>query len=162
LRLCGNSLAFILYFEMSSTPVTPRSRAGSRSRTSSRLTVPQLRPTHSLSNLHGHAHRTPSPSRHSPSLHAAAAASAPTIPHDTALDSSASSVAEAEGILVQDAGADLAAIDDGEISAVGTLAAGSSDEDSKKTLRDQLRKTLSQKTSFSGEIMMSAAPISLP
>lgn len=50
-----------------------------------------------------------------------------------------------EGILLQDVDADVETVDSDEAVAVGQLDAG--DEVSKKTLRDQLRRTLKSKPS---------------
>lgn len=127
----------------------PRSRTPSRSatpgpvppRSPSRLVVPHtLRPTHSLSNLHVHSHA-------SPAIHSALL-SLPTQSTNHELDSSASSVIEADGILVHGVDAEVDTVDGDDGNAVGFVVA---DEDSKKNLRDQLRQTLSKRQLSVGE-----------
>jgi vacuolar fusion protein MON1 len=71
-----------------------------------------------------------------------------TPPTNHELDSSASSVDNVEGILVQEADTDVDTVDDEEGNAVGYIAA---DPESKQNLRDQLRRTLSKRQSNTGE-----------
>jgi vacuolar fusion protein MON1 len=71
-----------------------------------------------------------------------------TPPTNHELDSSASSVDNVEGILVQEADADVDTIDDEDGNAVGYIVA---DPESKQNLRDQLRRTLSKRQSNAGE-----------
>ena len=71
----------------------------------------------------------------------------PTPPPNPELDSSASSVVNVEGILVQEADADVDTIDDEDGNAVGYITA---DPGSKQNLRDQLRRTLSKRQSNTG------------
>jgi hypothetical protein len=144
------------YLRMS---LTPRSRTPSRTgtpipgRSPSRLVVPHtLRPTHSLSNLHVHSHGSPSAMSATlpttlPTQSASVTAHA-TPPTNHELDSSASSVDNVEGILVQENDVDVDTIDDEEGNAVGYIAA---DPESKQNLRDQLRRTLSKRQSNAGE-----------
>ena len=124
----------------------PRSRTPSRSgtpgpvpaRTPSRLVVPHtLRPTHSLSNLHVHSHSSPT---QVPPL--------PIQPSNHELDSSASSVVDADGILIQGVDAEVDTVEGDDGNAVGYVAAG---EGSKKNLRDQLRQTLNKRQPSAGE-----------
>ena len=68
------------------------------------------------------------------------------------LNSSASSIADAEGILIQDLGVDESVVGEEEVTATGEVSAGAGDDESKKTLRDQLRRTLTQRASSSGEV----------
>ncbi|KAI0320195.1 trafficking protein Mon1-domain-containing protein [Amylostereum chailletii] len=68
------------------------------------------------------------------------------------IESSASSVFNVdmnEGILVPEADADVSTVDGEAGSAMGRSSSPAGDESSKKALRDQLRKTLSKKESFS-------------
>lgn len=121
-----------------------RSRTPSRSRTpnpKARLVVPSLRASTSLTNLRVHgqganAHDVPP---------------VPSLPLDqAALDSSASSVVNLdtnEGILIQDLDAEVEATDGEEGIAIGHLDSGlSRDEQSKQSLREKLRKTLSSRS----------------
>jgi len=135
--------------------LTSRSRTPSRAgtpipgRSPSHLVVPHtLRPTHSLSNLHVHSHGSPSAmSATLPAQSTSVTAHAtPSTNHE--LDSSASSVDNIEGILVQEADTDVDTVDDEERNAVGYIAA---DPGSKQNLRDQLRRTLSKRQSNTGE-----------
>ncbi|KAF7346547.1 hypothetical protein MSAN_01882800 [Mycena sanguinolenta] len=132
---------------MTDTP--PRSRTNSTRTLSrsgpSRLAIPPvLRPSPSLSNLRVHSYSAGSST-------VAVSESAPTItfqpPSNPALDSTASSVVNLdlnEGILIQDM--DEADTADGEDITVMGIA-HVTDEASKKSLRDQLRRTLSHKPS---------------
>jgi hypothetical protein len=134
---------------MAAAPNRPRSRTPSRCPTPaliipSRLATPELR-TYS-NNSHNHDHRSSPPLSTMPinipfPLHT----------HEPVLESSASSVMESDGMLLQDPDGDGSNVDEGEVTAVGTIAATSGDEDSKKTLREHLRKTLSRRSSLSGE-----------
>ena len=63
--------------------------------------------------------------------------------------SSASSVAE--GILFQEPDAEFDIIDGEQGSAAGLVESQAGNEESKKNLRDQLRRTLSKKESFTGK-----------
>ncbi|CAA7261420.1 unnamed protein product [Cyclocybe aegerita] len=130
---------------------TPRSRSISRASTPglsrpspSRLTIsPSLRPTPSLSNLHIHGHAS-TPAVDIPPLPARVV--------DNILDSSASSVIDmdpAEGILVQDIDADAEHTDAEDVETIdksGMVAI--QDEGPKQMLRDQLRKSLSQRATL--------------
>lgn len=101
----------------------------------SRLAIPPtLRASSSLTNLRVHAQPTPPP--------------VPPLPASV-LNSSASSVANldlTEGILIQDLDAEVEPIDTDEGIAIGHLDTSARTEDSKKSLRDQLRKTLTQRS----------------
>ena len=137
---------------------TPRSQAPSRSgtpapgRSPSRLVVPHtLRPTHSLSNLHVHSHNVPSAINSTLPTHSANIATQASPPTNQELDSSASSVVNVEGILVQEPDADLDTVDDEDGNAVGYIA----DPGSKQNLRDQLRRTLSKRPSNAGQLRLS-------
>jgi vacuolar fusion protein MON1 len=139
---------------------TPRSRTPSRTgtpipgRTPSRLVVPHtLRPTHSLSNLHVHSHGSPSATHAALPAQSNNIAAHTTPPVNQELDSSESSVVNVEGILVQEADADVDTIDDEDGNAVGYITA---DPGSKQNLRDQLRRTLSKPQSNAGELRLGA------
>jgi hypothetical protein len=67
------------------------------------------------------------------------------------LDSSASSVVNVEGILVQDLDAEVDTVDDEDGNAVGYIATESG---SKQSLRDNLRRTLSKRQSDGGELQL--------
>ncbi|RDB17851.1 Vacuolar fusion protein MON1 [Hypsizygus marmoreus] len=106
----------------------------------SRLAVPPtIRPSPSLSNLHIHSHAVES------------AVIPPSQSQNPALDSTASSVFNLdlnEGIMIQDVDAETESAEDITVMSLESdIDRG--EEDSKKTLRDQLRKTLSHKTSRS-------------
>jgi hypothetical protein len=82
--------------------------------------------------------------------------SAPTItfqpPPNPALDSTASSVVNLdlnEGILIQDVDAETDTVDGEDVTVMGIVH--TTDEASKKSLRDQLRKTLSHRPSRPGK-----------
>ncbi|KAJ6525298.1 trafficking protein Mon1-domain-containing protein [Mycena vulgaris] len=131
---------------------TPRTRSRTSSRTQltrsspSRLAIPPaLRPSPSLSNLRVHSYGAGSST-------VATSESAPTVtfqpPPNPALDSTASSVVNLdlnEGILIQDVDADTDTVDGEEITVMGIV--NTTDEASKKSLRDQLRRTLSHRPS---------------
>lgn len=134
------------YLQIICMSFAPRSRTPSRSgtpgpvpaRTPSRLVVPHtLRPTHSLSNLHVHSHSSPT---QVPPL--------PIQPSNHELDSSASSVVDTDGILIQGVDAEVDTVEGDDGNAVGYVAAG---EGSKKNLRDQLRQTLNKRQPSAGE-----------
>jgi len=139
--------------QMSQTPRT-RSRTTSRvgapgstvTRSSpSRLAVPPtLRPSPSLSNLHIHSHNT-----------AVEIPPIPPHPQNSVLNSSASSVVNLdlnEGILLQDVDAEVDTVDSEDVTVMGLVDSSAGDEDSKKTLRDQLRNTLSHRPSRPGKL----------
>jgi hypothetical protein len=84
-----------------------------------------------------------------PLTHSINKATQTTPPTNQELDSSASSVVNVEGILVQEADADVDIVDDEEGNAVGYIAA---DPGSKQNLRDQLRRTLSKRQSHTGKL----------
>lgn len=137
---------------------TPRSRTPSRAgtplptRSPSRLVVPALRPTHSLSNLHVHSRGTPAAPLPTTSTSVTAQTTYATAQLSTnvsnqELDSSASSMVDAEGILVQEVDAEVDTNDGEDAVAVGYVA---TEEGSKKNLRDQLRRTLSKRPSNAG------------
>ncbi|GLB38308.1 putative trafficking protein Mon1 [Lyophyllum shimeji] len=122
---------------MSRTPSGSGSPSRSRPKTPpARLVPPSIRPSPSLSNLHIHSH-------------AVELSNLPPVPpvpiqfQSQVASSSASSVIDVdmnEGILLQDADVETEAE---EITAMPLESdTGKSDEDSKKTLRDNLRKTL--------------------
>ncbi|KAG6907859.1 hypothetical protein DXG01_007123 [Tephrocybe rancida] len=129
---------------MSRTPSRARTPSGSTSGATpktppSRLVVPSsIRPSASLSNLHIHSHSVESSSNIPP---------VPTLPSHSsslALDSTASSVINLdlnEGILIQDG--DVEAEEPEEMNVMPLESdIDRGDEESKKTLRDHLRKTL--------------------
>ncbi|KDQ62528.1 hypothetical protein JAAARDRAFT_189835 [Jaapia argillacea MUCL 33604] len=130
-------------------PETPRSRKPSRAGTPipgaapSRLNPP-LRPTHSLSSLQVYTRKASStPPSPGPIQF-------PSSTSQLDVGSSASSVINmdvSEGILVPEADVEVDTVEGEEGSAIGRVAAPSADEDSKKHLRDQLRRTLSNKGS---------------
>lgn len=130
---------------MSST--RSRSRAPSRSGTSTpSIQVPSpLRLTHSTSNL-----RIPSSSQIPP---------VPAVPHhlagspSNAQTSAASSIINfdmVDGILVPETDPEVE-MDPDQVSAAGQMGTIAGDEESKKNLRAQLRKTLSKKQSLPGQ-----------
>ena len=137
---------------------TPRSGTPSRAGTPiptlspSRLVVPALRPTHSLSNLHVHSRGAPAVplSTTTTSVTAQITVATPQLSASVSnqeLDSSASSMVDAEGILVQEVDAEVDTNDVEDTVAIGYVA---TDEGSKKNLRDQLRRTLSKRPSNPG------------
>src|SRR5262245_41971563 len=134
---------------MSTTPGTPRSRTPSRVAVPSRLVISHVvRPTNSLTNLHAHAHSQAS--QGSPPRPANHLTFDPT---PQVLDSSASSIVDVDmsgGILVQDVESEAELVDVEDGNAVGQMANTAGADESKKTLRDQLRRTLSQKRSMTG------------
>lgn len=146
----------------SESGMSSRSRTPSRASTpnpalirspSSRLAVPALRPSSSLSNIRAHSYNSGS----------STIPPVPSLPHQTVnsvLDSSASSVANLDlndGILIQDLDADVEPVESEDV-ALGQVDARAGDEDSKKSLRDQLRKTLSQRPSKLGELAFVSLP----
>lgn len=134
---------------------TPCSRSISRSGTPalarsspSRLSIPPaLRQNPSLSNLHIHSHNA-TPSGADISAPPLALTSA-----DQTLNSSASSVIDmepAEGILIQDLDADVEQTDAEDVVSIDKAVANVQAEDTKKLLRDQLRKSLNHKVAHTG------------
>ncbi|KAJ7133021.1 trafficking protein Mon1-domain-containing protein [Mycena filopes] len=133
---------------------TPRTRSRTSSRTQlarsspSRLAIPPaLRPSPSLSNLRVHSYGAGSST-------VATSESAPTVSFhpqpNPSLDSTASSVVNLdlnEGILIQDVDGDADTVDGEEITVVMGIVNAATDEASKKSLRDQLRRTLSSRPS---------------
>ncbi|KAF9485853.1 DUF254-domain-containing protein [Pholiota conissans] len=128
---------------------TPRSRSISRSGTPalarsspSRLSIPPtLRPTPSLSNLHIHSHNSTPPN-------ADIIMPLPLRSADQTLNSSSSSVIDmepAEGILIQDLDADVEQTDAEDVLSIDKAVANVQGEDTKKLLRDQLRKSLNHR-----------------
>jgi hypothetical protein len=57
-----------------------------------------------------------------------------------------------EGILVQDVDAEVETIDGDEVNVAGEMNTSATDEGSKKTLQDQLRRTLSNRLPSSDDI----------
>ncbi|KAL0961249.1 hypothetical protein HGRIS_006211 [Hohenbuehelia grisea] len=156
---------------MTSTP-GPRSRTSSRATapalatrgSSSRLLIPSLRSTPSKSNLAAASYTSPATPTyaaatasqglsHTVSQGSSNTTSPPLPPPPPAtqpgmLDSSASSVANldlSEGILVQDVDAEADTAESDEVTVMGSVETTAGEEDSKRSLRDQLRKTLNQK-----------------
>ncbi|KAJ7288158.1 trafficking protein Mon1-domain-containing protein [Mycena rebaudengoi] len=116
----------------------------------SRLAIPPtLRPSPSLSNLRVHSYAAGSSTiAISESAPEVSSIPTPSWPPNPALDSTASSVVNLdlnEGILIQDVDAETDTADGEEINVMGIV--NTTDEVSKKTLRDQLRKTLSHRPS---------------
>ncbi|KAI0712079.1 trafficking protein Mon1-domain-containing protein [Earliella scabrosa] len=138
---------------MSHTPRSPRSRTPSRvpSRSGtpvppvpglspSRLpTRPVIRPVPSVSSLRVYSYG--SSASHTPN--------SPTGQLEGGEGSSGSSVVE--GILLQEPDADVDVIDGEQGIASGLVESRAGNEESKKNLRDQLRRTLSKKESFTAE-----------
>lgn len=133
---------------MSHTPRSPRSRAPSRvpSRSStpvpgpSRLSSPPVvRPVPSVSSLRVYSYG--SSATHTPA------------PAQTEISGSSSGSSVVEGILVQDTDADVDVIDGEEGNATGVVESHAGNEESKKNLREQLRRTLSKKESFGGPLL---------
>ncbi|EKM79357.1 hypothetical protein AGABI1DRAFT_74328 [Agaricus bisporus var. burnettii JB137-S8] len=137
---------------------TPRSRTVSRPTPPSlgahiasppRLVIPPLRPSPSLSSLHIHSHGTPTPNE--PEV--------PPVPYpqrDQVLESSASSVVNVdtnEGIWIQDMDTDTDITEEDPFEAAHPVAA--TNEESKKFLRDQLRKTLSDQQGHRSPVLRS-------
>lgn len=123
---------------------TPRSRTLSRpsppARASpSRLVIPPLHPSPSLSNLHIHSHNTTTSNEpEAPSLS--------TAQREQALESSASSIINVdinEGILIQDMDTDTDVAEEDSVEVARPIM--TTNEESKRLLREQLRKTLSGK-----------------
>ncbi|KAF4599518.1 Vacuolar fusion protein mon1 [Pleurotus pulmonarius] len=120
---------------------TPRSRTPSRASTpaftrpgSSRIVIPTLRHASSKATL------TPTTVSNDNSP-----------PSRQVLDSAASSVLDldmTEGILLQEAETDADAAEGEEVNVMGSLNTTAGHEDSKQSLRDQLRKTLNRKQSM--------------
>ena len=133
----------------SATPVSVKSP--------SRLLVPPhaLRPTHSLSNLHVPSRGSPSPALIAPPTIATNAASQVTTPppSNQELDSSASSISDVEGILVQDVDAEVDTIDGEEGNTGGYIQPI---DDIKTDLREQLRRTLTKRQSNAGKWLLNA------
>lgn len=139
---------------------TPLSRPPSRSSTpvpaksSSRLMIPHaLRPTHSLSNLNVPSRGFPSPASIAlPALATNADSQVTTPPPSNQdLESSASSVADVEGILVQDVDAEVDTIDGEEGNTAGYIQPV---DDSKQDLRAHLRRTLTKRQSNAGNSLL--------
>ncbi|KAI0755027.1 trafficking protein Mon1-domain-containing protein [Daedaleopsis nitida] len=135
---------------MSNTPRTPRSRTPSgvpsRSGTpvpslsSSRLTArPAISSQPSVSSLRVYSYGS--------AAHSASPIASPGQPESEEASSSSSI---AEGILVQDPDAEVDIISGEQGSADGLVESSAGNEESKKNLRDQLRRTLSKKESFTG------------
>ncbi|KAI0823924.1 trafficking protein Mon1-domain-containing protein [Trametes gibbosa] len=134
---------------MSHTPRRSPSRVPSRSstpvpgRSPARLAPPLVRPAPSVSSLRVYSHG--SSVAQSP-IHVS--------PPDTAVSGregggeSSSTSSVAEGILVQEPDVEVDTIDGEQGNATGLMDSPANDEDSKKNLRDQLRRTLSKKESF--------------
>lgn len=127
---------------------TPRSRTlsrpspphvGASKASPSRLVIPPLHPSPSLSNLHIHGHNAAAPGdSDAPPL--------PAFPREQVLESSASSMINVDmndGILIQDmdTDTDITEEDSAEVARQVTIT----NEESKRFLREQLRKTLSGK-----------------
>lgn len=135
---------------------TPRSRTSSRAstpglsltRSPSRLVMPPLRSPASTSNLHIHSHSTGS-------LTPVAIPPLQAQPIIQVLESSASSLINVdlnEGIMLQDADTDVDTAEGEDVTVMGHVETSAGDDDSKKMLRDQLRKTLSHRQSRSGQL----------
>ncbi|OSD07264.1 DUF254-domain-containing protein [Trametes coccinea BRFM310] len=133
---------------MSHTPRTSPSRVPSRSstpvpgRSPSRL-APIIRPAPSVSSLRVYSHG--SSVVHSPVSISPTGAATPRR-EGGGESSSASSVTE--GILIQEPEADVDTVDGEQGNATGLVESRAGDEASKRQLRDQLRRTLSKKESF--------------
>ncbi|KAG6887771.1 hypothetical protein C0995_012885 [Termitomyces sp. Mi166 len=132
------------------TPSGSRSTSGTPPKTpTSRLVPPSLRSSPSLSNLHIHSH----------SLELSNIPPVPSIPTQSStvvLDSSASSVINldlSEGILVQDGEVEAEYSEDINVMSLESDMERS-DEESKQTLRDHLRKTLSHSATRSGTVLL--------
>ncbi|RPD62325.1 DUF254-domain-containing protein [Lentinus tigrinus ALCF2SS1-7] len=128
---------------MSHTPRSPRSRPLSRVPSRSGTPVPSpsrlssplvVRPAPSVSSLRVYSYG-------SSAIHTPASTQT-----ETSGGSSDSSVVE--GILVQDADVDVDVIDGEQGNASGVVESRADNEESKKNLRDQLRRTLAKKESF--------------
>ena len=135
----------------SRVPSTPPSRVPSRAgtpvpgRSPSRMASPPVvPPVPSLSNLRVYSHGSATSATNTPS-----ASGSPSGRMERGNSSSASSVAE--GILFQEPDADVDVIDGEQGSAAGLVESHAGNDESKKNLRDQLRRTLSKKESFTGE-----------
>jgi vacuolar fusion protein MON1 len=133
----------------SRTPSRPATPTGSvRASSRSRLTIhPALKPSASLTNLRALSLSNSAPAVSTPPV--------PAIPHrhsTPTLDSSASSVFNLdlnESILIHDVEPDIDIATTADATAVGQLDVPIGDEESKRTLRDHLRRTLSHNTSRS-------------
>ena len=110
----------------------------------SRLVIPPLKPSPSLSNLHIHSHAAPEDECDFSTLLP--------LPRERAPESSASSVVNVdlnEGILIQDADLDTDFVEE-DSTEVSEPVITTNDE-SKRYLREQLRKTLSGKQVQKGQ-----------
>lgn len=138
----------------------PRSRTTSRSATPtlrpspSRLIVPSaIKSSRSLSNIR-FGSRNSSRLNLNPSSPIAIPFAPPT---NQASESSASSLSNAdvnEGILIQDVEVEVDTTDGDGGSAVGQLDSVATDEDSKRSLRDKLRETLSKRHNSPSEFRL--------
>ena len=134
---------------MSTTPHSSApSRIPSRSgtplphRSPSRLaSPPTLRSSPSISSLRVYSHG-------SSGAHSTPAPGSPAMRPDGTESGSSSSIAE--GILVQEPDAEVDIIGGEQGNASGIVESRAGNEESKKSLRDQLRRTLSKKESFTG------------
>ncbi|KAI0670861.1 trafficking protein Mon1-domain-containing protein [Trametes maxima] len=133
---------------MSHTPRSSPSRLPSRSstpvpgRSPSRLAPPLVRPAPSVSSLRVYSHG--SSAVHSPSSISPPGAATPK--REGGETSSTHSVTE--GILIQEPDVEVEIMDGEQGNASGQVDSRAGDEESKKNLRDQLRRTLSKKESF--------------
>jgi vacuolar fusion protein MON1 len=136
---------------------TPRSRSVSRGNTPALFARPSpsrpamrptLHPSPSMASLQLYNHNATSSSNPSePTLNL------PPNSADYLLDSSASSVINlepAEGIMIHDIDVDTSQTDGEDIEAMDKVGQPDTGEDSKKLLRDQLRKSLNHKVTPSG------------
>ncbi|KAI0365723.1 DUF254-domain-containing protein [Pilatotrama ljubarskyi] len=134
---------------MSHTPRTSPSRVPSRSstpvpgRSPSRLAPPLIRPAPSVSSLRVFSHG-------SSVVHTPVSISPPgtATPQQEGGGESSSASSVKEGILIQEPDAEVEIIDGDQGNASGLVDSRAGDEESKRSLRDQLRRTLSKKESF--------------
>ncbi|KAI0354891.1 DUF254-domain-containing protein [Trametes cingulata] len=134
---------------MSHTPRTSPSRVPSRSstpvpgRSPSRLVPPLIRSAPSVSSLRVYSHG-------SSVVHSPVSISPPgtATPRREGGGESSSASSVIEGILIQEPDAEVEIIDGDQGNASGLVESRAGDEESKRNLRDQLRRTLSKKESF--------------
>ncbi|KAI0648130.1 trafficking protein Mon1-domain-containing protein [Trametes meyenii] len=136
---------------MSHTPRTSPSRLPSRSstpvpgRSPSRLAPPLVRPAPSVSSLRVYSHG--SSVMHSPTSMSSPGTATPR--REGGESSSTPSITES--ILIQEPDAEVEIMDGEQGNASGQVDTRAGDEESKKNLRDQLRRTLSKKESFTDD-----------
>ncbi|CAL1713268.1 unnamed protein product [Somion occarium] len=138
---------------MSRTPRTPRSRTPSRAGTPipgavpARLVPPTLRSAPSVSSLRVFSHGAPS------AVHTPISGSPPSrLGEGDSSASSAINVEATEGILIQESEVEVETIDGEEGTVSGHMESTATDEEAKRSLREHLRRTLSEQDTSSETI----------